>query len=104
MNCHGCSTHKMMLKVFERNGLVVLNPLGDKFDPNLVRLQSLLHCIDNQINHPISITSPHALQHEALVQVPDPSKANGTVAFVQKCGYVLRGRVVRAATVGIVKN
>jgi molecular chaperone GrpE (heat shock protein) len=30
------STHKMMLKVFERNGLSMINPIGDKFDPNQV--------------------------------------------------------------------
>ena len=44
------------------------------------------------------------LQHEALVEVPDPSKPHGTVAFVQKTGYALKGRVIRAASVAVVRN
>ncbi len=35
-NTQRSSTHKMMLKVFERNGLVLINPVGEKFDPNQV--------------------------------------------------------------------
>eukprot|EP00042_Codosiga_hollandica_P020951 m.70363 g.70363 ORF g.70363 m.70363 type:complete len:223 (+) comp50130_c0_seq8:167-835(+) len=70
-------TFNLMNQVFARNGLESFNPVGLKFDAN---------------------------KHEALVQVPDPSKESGTIAFVQKSGYLLKGRVLRAACVGVVKN
>ena len=71
------STHNMMIQVFGRNGIEVIKPDGEKFDPN---------------------------KHEALCEVPDPSKATGMVAFVQKSGYSLKGRVIRPASVAVVRN
>ncbi len=44
-------------QIFKQNGIEQYNPLGDKFDPNL---------------------------HNALFQIPDPSKEVGTVASVTK--------------------
>jgi hypothetical protein len=52
-------------------------PLGQKFDPNA---------------------------HEALFQVDDPSKEPGTVAVVQKPGYTIGGRTLRAAVVGVIRE
>lgn len=51
--------------------------MGQKFDPNM---------------------------HEALFEMPDPSKEPGTVAVVQKVGYTLNGRTLRAAVVGVVRD
>lgn len=70
-------TESELLKVFEKHGLKKVNPVGEKFDVNF---------------------------HEALFQVPDPTKENGVVAMCQKSGYILNGRTLRAAGVGIVKN
>jgi len=39
----------------------------------------------------------------ALMFAPDPSKEPNTVSFIIKPGYALRGRVIRAADVQVVK-
>jgi len=67
-------TQSQLLKVFERHGLVQENPMGQKFDPN---------------------------KHDALFQVPDPSVEPNTVVNVQKIGYILQGRTIRPAGVGV---
>jgi len=67
-------TQAQLLKVFERHGLVQENPLGQKFDPN---------------------------KHDAMFQVPDPSVDANTVVNVQKIGYILQGRTIRPAGVGV---
>jgi molecular chaperone GrpE len=85
----------MLLQVFARNGLESFNPVGEQFDPNKVCVQM---CVTRH-----DLTEFFA-QHEALVQVPDPTKKHNTVAFVQKSGYMIKGRVLRAAMVGIVNN
>lgn len=67
-------TQSQLLHVFERHGLVQENPLGEKFDPN---------------------------RHDALFQVPMPDKDPNTVIDVQKIGYILQGRTIRPAAVGV---
>lgn len=67
-------TQSQLLKVFERHGLEQENPLGQKFDPN---------------------------KHDALFQVPVPDKDPNTVVDVQKIGYILHGRTIRPAAVGV---
>jgi len=67
-------TESQLLKVFERHGLEQENPLGQKFDPN---------------------------KHDALFQVPVPDKEPNTVVDVQKIGYILQGRTIRPAAVGV---
>ncbi|VDP14488.1 unnamed protein product [Soboliphyme baturini] len=69
-------TKTQLLKIFAKHGLVQENPLGMKFDPNI---------------------------HEAVFEIPDPKKEPGTVAVVQKVGYLLHNRTLRAAQVGVVK-
>lgn len=69
-------TNVELHKVFAKHGLEKLDPLGKKFDPNF---------------------------HEALFQIPDPGKEKGTVAVVQKVGYRIHGRTLRAALVGVVQ-
>lgn len=70
-------TEAQLLSVFKRYGIVQINPLGEKFNPN---------------------------HHEALFEFQDPSKEPGTVGNVTKIGYKLHERVVRPAMVGVVKG
>merc|ERR1719403_149546 len=63
-----------LLQVFSKHGLVQENPLGEKFDPN---------------------------KHDALFQIPAPDKEPNTVMDVQKIGYILHGRTIRPAAVGV---
>jgi len=67
-------TETQLLQVFSKHGLVQENPLGEKFDPN---------------------------KHDALFQIPAPDKEPNTVMDVQKVGYILQGRTIRPAAVGV---
>jgi molecular chaperone GrpE len=69
----------VLLKTFEKHGLVAISPDGEKFDPNL---------------------------HDAVYQIPkDQASAKpGHIGHVMKIGYSLHGRPVRAAQVGVVQN
>lgn len=70
-------TEKCLLKIFERNNLVQINPAeGDKFDPNF---------------------------HDAIFRVPIPDGTSGTIQVVTKTGFKLKDRVIRAAQVGVVQ-
>ncbi|CAL1273464.1 unnamed protein product [Larinioides sclopetarius] len=69
-------TEAQLLSVFKRHGVTKVNPIGEKFNPNL---------------------------HEALFEQVDASKEPGTVGTVTKVGYRLHDRVVRPAMVGVVK-
>lgn len=70
-------TSKMLLDILKNNGLQEINPKGEKFDPNI---------------------------HEALAMIPNPEIEDNTVFEVFQKGYLLNGRVVRAAKVIVVKN
>ena len=70
-------TDKTLHKTFEKYGLTKIWPLDEKFDPNL---------------------------HEALFEAPDPGREPGTIMHVGSAGYLLHGRTVRAASVGIVSK
>jgi len=70
-------TQSQLHQVFKRHNLVKITPLGEEFDP---------------------------VYHEAMFQVPDPSKAPGTVMNVVQSGYVLHSRSIRPAKVGVVKE
>ncbi|WP_420964458.1 nucleotide exchange factor GrpE [Bradyrhizobium sp. B120] len=67
-------TEKELLRALEKHGIRKLDPLGERFDPNL---------------------------HEALFEVPDPSVPRGTVMKVLQPGYAIGSRVLRPAKVGI---
>jgi molecular chaperone GrpE len=70
-------TEKSLLKIFEKHGLTQIKPAkGDAFDPNL---------------------------HDAIFRVPDEESKSGTVFTSTKTGFILRGRVIRAAQVGVVQ-
>ncbi|KAI5293058.1 Mitochondrial matrix cochaperone, partial [Ascosphaera acerosa] len=42
--------------------------------------------------------------HEATFQAPAPGKQDGEIMYTQTKGFLLNGRVLRAAKVGVVKN
>jgi len=70
-------TYKEMMKTFERHSLVQFEPVDEPFDP---------------------------VEHSAVFEIEDPSKKSGTVAVVVKSGFRLNSRLIRPATVGVVKN
>jgi molecular chaperone GrpE len=67
-------TEKELLKVLETHGVRKLEPLGQKFDPNL---------------------------HQAMFEAPDPTQAKGHVVAVVQSGYAIGERVLRPALVGV---
>ncbi|KAI9844572.1 MAG: hypothetical protein M1837_005531 [Sclerophora amabilis] len=73
-------TETILMQTLKKHGLERFDPSegdGEKFDPNL---------------------------HEATFQTPMEGKDDGTVFLTQQKGFVLNGRVLRAAKVGVVKN
>ena len=70
-------TAKELQKGFERNGITKLDPLGERFDPQL---------------------------HEAMFEYEDLSKPSGTVGQVMEAGYSLNGLPLRPAKVGVTKG
>lgn len=65
-------TLKTLLETLQKHGIEELNPLGEKLNPE---------------------------QHQALSIVPNPEVEPNTIVHVAQKGYVLNGRVVRAAQV-----
>ena len=70
-------TERELLKVLEKHGVRKFDPLGEKFDPNL---------------------------HQAMFEMPDPSRPAGTVAQVMQPGYMIGERILRPALVGVAKG
>jgi len=70
------STNTILLKVLEKHGVVQINPVGEKFNPNY---------------------------HEALFDFVDPNQTPGNVGMVANVGYLINDRVLRPAKVGVVK-
>ncbi|KAF6031996.1 Roe1 [Bugula neritina] len=70
-------TESQLMQVFEKHGVKLLHPEGQKFDPNF---------------------------HEAVFQQSMPEKEAGTIFVVTKPGYTLNERVLRPALVGVVKQ
>jgi len=69
-------TQKVLLKVLGDHGVEVINPEGEKFNPEF---------------------------HEAMTQVPNPDLAPNTIVDVFQKGYILNGRLVRPAMVVVSK-
>jgi molecular chaperone GrpE len=69
----------VLLDVLKKHGLTKYDPAveREKFDPNV---------------------------HDAVFMAPQPDKEDGIVFHTQTPGYMLNGRVLRAAQVGVVKN
>ncbi|MAZ45432.1 MAG: nucleotide exchange factor GrpE [Gammaproteobacteria bacterium] len=68
---------KLFIDILEKEGLSLVDPIGEPFDPQF---------------------------HEALTVVPNPDmEANSVMEVVQK-GYILNGRVIRAAKVVVTSD
>ncbi|XP_071736587.1 grpE protein homolog 2, mitochondrial-like [Rutidosis leptorrhynchoides] len=67
-------TEKQLSEVFKKYGVEKYDPMNEEFDPN---------------------------RHNAVFQVPDPTKTPDTVAVVLKAGYTLHERIIRPAEVGV---
>ena len=70
-------TERELKKVLEKHGVKKFEPLGEKFDPNL---------------------------HQAMFEMPDPSRPAGTVAQVVQPGYMIGERILRPALVAVAKG
>jgi len=66
------ATHRLLLKAFEKAGIVELDPAGKPFNP---------------------------AEHEAMLAEPSSTLAPNTVVRTIQKGYVLNGRVLRPARV-----
>lgn len=71
------ATERELLRVFESNGIRKIDPLNQKFDPNL---------------------------HEVLFEAPSPGVPSGTIIQVIEPGYMIHERLLRPARVGVAKN
>lgn len=69
-------TARELQTVFERHGIVKLEPMGERFNPH---------------------------HHEAMFEVPDPEQPSGTIVQVVQPGYLLHDRLLRPARVGVAK-
>ena len=70
-------TERDLTKTLERHGVKVVEPKGQRFDPN---------------------------RHQAMFEVPDPEVPAGTVVQVVQSGYVIGDRTLRPALVGVAKG
>ena len=68
---------KLFIDTLAKSGVEQVDPLGQPFDPNL---------------------------HEAMTMVPNPDAEPNSVMDVMQKGYVLNGRLARAAKVIVVKG
>ncbi|NBS01462.1 MAG: nucleotide exchange factor GrpE [Rhizobiales bacterium] len=70
-------TERDLLKTLERHGIRKVEPLNERFDPNL---------------------------HQAMFEAEDPTVPAGTVTQVVQPGFVIGERVLRPALVGVAKG
>jgi len=70
------ATRQLLAKAFERFGIIELNPVGERFDPEL---------------------------HEAMMVQPSASAEPDSVLTVVQRGYALNGRLLRPARVIVAK-
>src|SRR5690625_4710807 len=67
-------TEKSLLDTLAKHGVSPVDPLGERLDPH---------------------------RHEAMMEIPDPSKPHGTISQVFEIGYVLHDRLLRPARVAV---
>lgn len=70
-------TERELLAAFQRTGIKRMEPIGQKFDPNI---------------------------HEAMFEYEDTDKPAGSVGQVVEAGYMLHSRALRPAKVGVTKG
>ena len=68
---------KLFIDILEKEGLSLVDPIGEPFDPQF---------------------------HEALTVVPNPDMEANSVMEVGQKGYILNGRVIRAAKVVVTSD
>ncbi|HEY0836168.1 MAG TPA: nucleotide exchange factor GrpE [Azospirillum sp.] len=71
------ATERQLLAAFERAGIKKLEPVGEPFDPNF---------------------------HQVMFEIENTGKPAGTVVQVLQNGYVIHGRLLREAMVGVAKR
>ncbi|KAH9945925.1 GrpE-domain-containing protein [Epithele typhae] len=71
------ATQRLLLYTLFKHHVKPFDPTGEQFDPN---------------------------KHEAMYQAPIPGKEPGSVLECAKVGYTIKGRVLRAAQVGVVQD
>ena len=70
-------TERDLLKNLEKHGIKLIDPQGQRFDPNL---------------------------HQAMFEIEDVTVTSGTVIQVVQAGFVIGERVLRPALVGVSKG
>jgi len=70
-------TERELIATFERYGIRKVPAMGERFDPNL---------------------------HQAMMEIEDAAKLEGTVVLEMQSGYTLHDRLLRPALVGIAKG
>jgi len=70
-------TEREMQRLLGKHGVTPIEAQGQKFDPH---------------------------KHQAMFEVPDPTKPEGTVVQVVQAGYAIGERVLRPAMVGVAKG
>ncbi|MCF3933908.1 nucleotide exchange factor GrpE [Acuticoccus sp. M5D2P5] len=70
-------TERELASVFEKHGISVIEPNGEKFDPN---------------------------KHQAMYEIENPDVPSGTVLQVAQTGAMIGDRVLRPAMVGVSKG
>lgn len=63
--------------MLKTHGITQFDPTGEKFDPR---------------------------EHEAMYQAPVPGKEPGSVLECSQVGFKIKGRILRAAQVGVVQE
>lgn len=71
------ATERVLLSLFEKNGIKKIDPQGQAFDPN---------------------------QHEVIFESDIPGQAAGTIVQVIEPGYMIHDRLLRPARVGVAKG
>tara|TARA_R110002124_G_scaffold287365_1_gene474223 strand:- start:157757 stop:158434 length:678 start_codon:yes stop_codon:yes gene_type:complete len=71
------SVQKDMLKIFTNHGIERIDPLGERFDANF---------------------------HEVMFEVPGSGQPEGSITQVMEPGYIISGRLLRPARVGVAKG
>ena len=71
------ATQRDLLAALARHKVTPLDPMGEKFDPNM---------------------------HEAMFEAPGTGQESGTIIEVIETGYMMEARLLRPAKVGIAKD
>ncbi|PCI45393.1 MAG: nucleotide exchange factor GrpE [Alphaproteobacteria bacterium] len=70
-------TERELVNMLERHNIKKIDPLGEKFNYDL---------------------------HQALFEIPDTGKEDGTIVQVMQVGFVIKDRLLRPAMVGVAKG